>query len=404
MNVASYISRGSKRLAERFDAAEFIRSKLSEVNSSIGGESILLACSGGLCSNVMATIVLKASGGSRIIPLFIDTGFMRKNEVERVKETLTRAPLKLNLKTVDARKQFMKPIERADTATEKRNIFYEVFWSILQNSAEKEGAGLIVLGTSATGNIMLNGLRATSSSKRSTQIMEPLITLNRCQVLEVAQKLDLPPRLADVNPFPAPGLMIRAVGKVNDEKIREVREATEVVEEELQYVKPSQYFAAVIEDKDDDEPKIDRVRERISDLLDVGASQVEVKVPRGRVAGFEGEERVYGKASASRVTLLKSKELLEPDYDDLASFPAEFRDRHKDFTRSLYSVTKKPRNGKYIAIIRAVLTNDFKNATIARLDWTKLYAIASRIMNESSKISSVYYDATSKPPAAIEFE
>lgn len=404
MNVGSYSSRGSKRLAERFDAAEFIRSKLSEVNSSIGGESILLACSGGLCSNVMATIVLKASGGSKIIPLSIDTGFMRKNEVERVKETLTRAPLKLNLKTVDARKQFMKPIERAETATEKRKIFYEVFWGILQNLAEKEGAGLIVLGTSATGNIMLDGLRATSSSKRSTQIMEPLITLDRCQVLEVAQKLELPPRLADVNPFPAPGLMIRAVGKVNDEKIKEVREATEVVEEELQYIKPSQYFAAVIEDKDDDEPKIDRVRERISDLLDVGASQVEVKVPRSRVAGFEGEERVYGKASAARVTLLKSKELLEPDYDDLATFPAEFMDRHKDFTRSLYSVTKKPRNGKYITIIRAVCTNDFKNATIARLDWTKLYAIASRIMNESSKISSVYYDATSKPPAAIEFE
>jgi GMP synthase (glutamine-hydrolysing) len=404
MNVGSYTSRGSKRLAKRFDAAEFLRSKLSEVNSSIGKESILLACSGGLCSNVMATIVLKASGGSRIIPLSIDTGFMRKNEVERVKGSLTRAPLKLNLKTVDARKQFIKPIERAETAAEKRKIFYEVFWGILQNLAEKEGAGLVVLGTSASGNIMLDGLGATSSSKRSTQIMEPLITLDRCQVLEVAQKLELPPRLADLNPFPAPGLMIRAVGKVNDEKIKEVREATEVVEEELQYIKPSQYFAAVIEDKDDDEPKIDRVRERISDLLDVGASQVEVKVPRSRVAGFEGEERVYGKASAARVTLLKSKELLEPDYDDLATFPTEFKDRHKDFTRSLYSVTKKPRNGKYIAIIRAVCTNDFKNAAIARLDWTKLYTIASRIMNESSKISSVYYDATSKPPAAIEFE
>jgi GMP synthase (glutamine-hydrolysing) len=404
MNVGSYLSRGWKRLAERFDAAEFIRSKLIEVNSSIGGESILLACSGGLCSNVMATIVLKATGGSKIIPLFIDTGFMRKNEVERVKETLTRAPLKLNLKTVDARKQFMKPIERADTAAEKRKIFYEVFCGFLQNLAEKEGAGIVVFGTCATGNTMSDEFGATSSSKRSTHLMEPLITLDRCQVLEVAQKLELPPRLSDVNPFPAPGLMIRAVGKVNDEKIKEVREATEVVEEELQYIRPSQYFAAVIEDMDDDEPKIDRVRERISDLLDVGASQVEVKVPRSRVAGFEGEERVYGKASAARVTLLKSKELLEPDYDDLATVPSEFKDRHKDFTRCLYSVTKKPRNGKFIAIVRAVSTNDFKNATIARLDWTKLYAIASRIMNESGKISSVYYDVTSKPPAAIEFE
>lgn len=391
-----------------FDAMQFIPSKVSEISSAVRGESILLACSGGVRSNVMATLVLKATGGSKVGALFIDTGFMRKNESQRASELLTRAPLKLDLKIVDARKQFMNPIEHAETGAEKRKIFYEVFNGLLRNFAEKEGAGIIIMGTSATGRASYEQLVESSTSKPnsdlSPQIMEPLIDLNRSQVLDVAHKLELPPRLSDLNPFPAPGLLIRAVGKVNDERIKELRQATDIVEEELQHIKPSQYFAGIIEDKEDDEPKIDKLRERISDLLDVGASQVEVKVPRSRVAGLEDGKRVYEKVSATRVTLLKSKELLEPDYEDLVSLPVELRERHTDFARLFYNVTKKPKNGKYMVIIRAVDTEDFKNANIAKLDWTKLYAIAARIMNESGKISSVYYDATPKPPGTIEFE
>jgi GMP synthase (glutamine-hydrolysing) len=381
---------------------------LSEINSAVGGESILLACSGGVCSNVMATLVLKATGGSKISSLFIDTGFMRENEAERASEILTRSPLKLDLKIVDARKQFMKQIERAETGAEKRKVFYEVFHDLLRSYAEKVAAGVIIMGTSATGRASSEESAKSSTSTpnpdSSPLIMEPLIGLNRSQVLDVARKLELPPRLSDLNPFPALGLLIRVVGKVNDERIKEARQATDIVEEELQYIKPSQYFVGIIEDRDDDEPKIDKLRERISDLLDVGASQVEVKVPRSRVAGLEDGKRVYEKASAARVTLLKSKELLEPDYEDLVSLSIELKERHKDFTRFFYSVTKKPKNGKYMGVIRAVDTEDFKDASVSRLDWTKLYTIAARIMNESGKISSVYYDETPKPPATIEFE
>jgi GMP synthase (glutamine-hydrolysing) len=287
-------------------------------------------------------------------------------------------------------------------------VFYEVFYGLLRSFAEKVAAGVIIMGTSATGRVAFEQLPESSTSTLnpdlSPLIMEPLISLNRGQVLDIAHKLELPPRLSDLNPFPALGLIIRVVGKVNEERIKEARQATDIVEEELQYIKPSQYFVGIIEDRDDDDPKLDKLRERISDLLDVGASQVEVKVPRSRVAGLEDGKRVYEKVSAARVTLLKSKELLEPDYEDLASLPVELKERHKDFARFFYNVTKKPRNGKYMAVIRAIDTEDFKNASVARLDWTKLYTIAARIMNESGKISSVYYDETPKPPATIEFE
>jgi GMP synthase (glutamine-hydrolysing) len=394
-------------LEEVFDAERFIRGNLSEINSAVGGERILLACSGGVCSNVMATLVLKATGESKINSLFVDTGFMRENEVERVSEILTRAPLKLDLKVMNARKQFMRSVERAETSIQKKKMFYEVFNGILRDFAAEQKAGVIIMGTAATGRapeIPSESPRSKPNSKSNPLLLEPLIDLNRGQVLDVARKLELPPRLTDANPFPAPGLMIRVAGKVNDDKIKEVKQATNIVEEELQYVKPSQYFAAIIEERDEVEPKIEKIKERISDLLDVGTSQVEVKVPQSRVAGLEDGRSVDQKALAIRVTLLKSKELLEPDYESLTELSAELKHRHKDFTRFFYSVTEKPKNGKYMAIIRAVETEDFTKARIARLDFGKLRSIATRIMNESGKISSVYYDLTSNPPAMIEVE
>jgi len=396
-------------LTGSFDAEEFIRRKTLEISNVMRGEKALLACSGGLCSNVMATIVERATGGANIVPVIVDTGFMRKNEVEAVTDTLSRAPLKLDLKVIEAKKRFMKNVEKAEPPEEKRKAFYETFYTLLSNFAEEEQAKLVFLGGSAITKVISQQPAEMQESKaprggRPPQVIEPLSSLSRQQALGVAQKLNLPPRLSDLNPFPTPGLMIRMVGKVSDEKLREVRDATEIVEEELRHIKPSQYLVAMIENKNDDEVKMDKLRERVSDYLDVSSNQVDLMIPKNRVAGIRDGERVYMKASAARATLLGSKEMLEPDYEDLIIFPVEFVERHKEFTRCLYNVTKKPKNGKHIAVVRAVNTVDFVTAGVARLDWSKLYTISERIMSECSKVSSVYYDVTPKPPAAIEFE
>jgi len=396
-------------LGEKFDVEEFIRSKTVEIRNVLGEERALLACSGGLCSNVMATIVQRATGGSNIVPVFIDTGFMRKDEVGAVTDTLSRAPLKLDLKVIEARKRFMKNVEKAEAPEEKRKLFYETFYTLLGDFAEEKEAKLMFLGTSATAKSTNEKPpetqpSRTSKGRRSTKVIEPLVALNRQQVSKVAELLGLPPRLSELNPFPTPGLMIRMLGKVSDEKLREVRDATEIVEEEFQYIKPSQYFVVILENKNDDDAKIDKLRERMADYLDVGSNQVDLMIPKNRVAGLRDGKRVYMKASAARATLLGSKEMLEPDYEDLVSFPVEFVERQKEFTRCIYSVTKKPKNGKYVAVIRAVNTEDFAKADVVKLDWSKLYTISERIMSKCSKVSSVYYDVTPKPPAAIEFE
>lgn len=396
-------------MSESFDAEEFTRNETAEIKSIIGSEKVVLACSGGLCSNVMATIIQRGTGGSNISSVLIDTGFMRKNEVDSVRDTLSRAPLKLDLKVLDAKKVFMKNVEKAELPEEKRRVFYETFYSLLRDYAEEEQAKLVFLGTSATVKSMGQQhveMQGSVKSRRghALQVIEPLGSLNRQQVSKVAEKLGLPPRLSDLNPFPAPGLMIRMLGKVSDEKLKQVRDATEIVEEEFQYIKPSQYFVVIMENKNDDEAKLDKLRERVADYLDVGSSQVDLMVPRNRVAGLRDGKRGYMKASATRVTLLGSKDMLEPDYEDLVAYSAEFAERHKEFARCLYSVSKKTKNEKYVAVIRAVTTEDFTKADPVKLDWNKLYTLSERIMSKCGKVSSVYYDYTPKPPATIEFE
>jgi GMP synthase (glutamine-hydrolysing) len=395
-------------LEQRFNPGEFVRRKLEELKDTLRGKKILLACSGGVCSNVAAELFRRSAEKPNVVPVLINTGFMRENEIENTLETLSKAPMKLDIRVVDARKKFSKAIEQSETGIEKRKMFYESFRSILDELANREGADLIALGTSATTKIVEKQIPELSSLGKSSNdsaiIVEPLSSLGRHQVAQVAQILELPPRLSDVIPFPALGLSIRALGKISDEKIKLARAATSIVEDELRYIKPSQYFAAVFDNKEDEYDKIEKVRVRISDLLDVAPSQIEVNIPECKMSAMTDGTRVYLRASAARATLLKSKEILEPDYDDITNFPLEFRERYKDFGRCLYSVTRKPKGGKYIAVIRAVSTDDFSKAAIARLEWNKLYLIAERIMNECGKVSSVYYDVTAKPPATIEFE
>ncbi|WXG43604.1 MAG: phosphoadenosine phosphosulfate reductase family protein [Promethearchaeati archaeon SRVP18_Atabeyarchaeia-1] len=395
-------------MENRFDPNQFVRTEIQEIRDVVKEGKVLLCCSGGVCSNVMATLFRKTAEQPNVTSVLIDTGFLREKEVETVSEMLSRAPMKLNLQVVDARRKFMKAVEQSETGIEKRKAFCEVFYATLSELAEREQAEFVALGTSATPKASTSQIPQLSSINKprsdSVKRFEPLASLDRCQVKQVAEALDLPPRLSDLVPFPSMGLLIRAIGRISDEKIRTAREATSVVEDELQHIRPSQYFAAVLDNKDDNYEKIDKVREKVSDLFDVAPSQVDIVIPQSRVSALVDKTRVYLRASAARVTLLGSKETLEPDYDDLSNFPIEFNEKYKDFARCLYSVTRKPKNGKYIVVVRAVSTEDFSKAIIAKLEWSKLYSIAERIMDECSKVASVYYDVTPKPPATIELE
>jgi len=240
-----------------FDARKFIEETVQKLKKSIEGKAII-ACSGGVDSTVAAVLVNRAIG-NRLVAVHIDTGYMRKNESKNVKEILER--LGLNLRFIDASKEFYNALQGITDPEEKRKIIGEKFIRIFEKVAKEEGARYLVQGTIAPDWIESGDqLRDTIKSHHNVgglpkdmklELVEPLRDLYKDEVRKVARELGL--KVAEKQPFPGPGLAIRVIGEATPEKTAIVREACAIVEEEIDKAvekglikKPWQYFAVLL--------------------------------------------------------------------------------------------------------------------------------------------------------------
>ena len=240
-----------------FDARKFIEETVQKLKKSIEGKAII-ACSGGVDSTVAAVLVNRAIG-NRLVAVHIDTGYMRKNESKNVKEILER--LGLNLRFIDASKEFYNALQGITDPEEKRKIIGEKFIRIFERVAKEEGARYLVQGTIAPDWIESGDqLRDTIKSHHNVgglpkdmklELVEPLRDLYKDEVRKVARELGL--KVAEKQPFPGPGLAIRVIGEATPEKTAIVREACAIVEEEIDKAvekelikKPWQYFAVLL--------------------------------------------------------------------------------------------------------------------------------------------------------------
>ena len=240
-----------------FDARKFIEETVQKLKKSIEGKAII-ACSGGVDSTVAAVLVNRAIG-NKLVAVHIDTGYMRKNESKNVKEMLER--LGLNLRFIDASKEFYNALQGITDPEEKRKIIGEKFIRIFERVAKEEGARYLVQGTIAPDWIESGDqLRDTIKSHHNVgglpkdmklELVEPLRDLYKDEVRKVARELGL--KVAEKQPFPGPGLAIRVIGEATPEKTAIVREACAIVEEEIDKAvekglikKPWQYFAVLL--------------------------------------------------------------------------------------------------------------------------------------------------------------
>ena len=240
-----------------FDARKFIEETVQKLKKSIEGKAII-ACSGGVDSTVAAVLVNRAIG-NKLVAVHIDTGYMRKNESKNVKEILER--LGLNLRFIDASKEFYNALQGITDPEEKRKIIGEKFIRIFERVAKEEGARYLVQGTIAPDWIESGDqLRDTIKSHHNVgglpkdmklELVEPLRDLYKDEVRKVARELGL--KVAEKQPFPGPGLAIRVIGEATPEKTAIVREACAIVEEEIDKAvekglikKPWQYFAVLL--------------------------------------------------------------------------------------------------------------------------------------------------------------
>jgi len=245
-----------------FKPEKFIEEAVKEIKNSVDG-NVIIAWSGGVDSTTTAVLVNKAVG-ERLLCIFVDTGFMRKNEPERMKEV--GKALDLRIKMVDAKNRFLSALKGVKDPEKKRKICGELFIRIFEEEARNFEAKYLAQGTIAPDWIESGGgIRDTIKShhnvgglpeKMGLKLIEPLRELYKDEVRKVGKVLGIPKEIYTRQPFPGPGLAIRIVGEVTEERVNIIREACAITEKEIESAvaegkmeKPWQYFAVLLPTK-----------------------------------------------------------------------------------------------------------------------------------------------------------
>ena len=227
----------------------YIEEEVRFVQERVGHSSALMAVSGGVDSAVCAALMRRAIG-DRLRCVFVDTGLLRENEAERVRNTYEGA-LGMPLICVDARVRFIQRLRGISDPVEKHravhNEFINVFSEVSQAHPDAE---FLVKGTIYS-DLLANGAADEAYARRfdSGTLLEPVRMLFKEEVRLAAEALELPAALAARQPFPAPGLAVRCGGEVTPEKLALLRQVDAVFRETMaennQEKRLSQFFAVL---------------------------------------------------------------------------------------------------------------------------------------------------------------
>lgn len=397
---------------ERFNPREFVEKEIEEIKRVIGNNKALIAVSGGVDSSTCAVLTHMAIGDN-LICVILDDAFMRLNEPEMVAETLLKPPLNLPVKIERVQERFLKALEGLSDAEEKRKAFRATFYEVLSEIARREGCEYLVQGTILadiietkegvkTQHNVLEQVGINTRKLYGFKVVEPLASLLKWQVREVARYLKIPPEISERQPFPGPGLAVRVVGEIRADKLMVLKRATAIVEDNLTIYEPSQYFAAIVDNRFKLYSNINRIEGIVAKSLKVRPDNVSVRVFGDKATGVSGRIRKYGNIVA--VKCLSEDGIYMPPLSSLLEMQKSIIDVNPSVTRVLYLVSDIGEHKQYSIIIRAIQTRDFLTAQVADIPWSCLNETAKRILEICPEISAVYYDVTPKPPATIEME
>ncbi len=210
--------------------AHFITDTIAQLKKKIGDRKVVMALSGGVDSTVAATLISRAIG-DRLYGIFVDNGVLRKDEFETVLETYKK--LGLNVKGIDAKQRFYDGLAGKTDPEAKRKTIGRLFIEIFQEEAKKiENIELLGQGTiypDVIESVSVHGPSMTIKShhnvgglpeKMHLDLVEPLRFLFKDEVRKVGKELGIPEEMIGRHPFPGPGLAIRILGEVTEEKVR----------------------------------------------------------------------------------------------------------------------------------------------------------------------------------------
>jgi len=239
----------------------FLDKSIEDIRRRVGKERVLCALSGGVDSSVVALMVHKAVG-DQLTCIFVDNGLLRQGEAERVQETFARH-FHMNVHFVYASERFLKRLKGITDPEVKRKIIGEEFIRVFEEEAKKLGeVNFLAQGTlypDVIESVSVKGPSAVIKSHHnvgglpeslSFQLLEPLRELFKDEVRELGRLMGIPQEIVGRQPFPGPGLGVRIIGEVTQERLRIIREADAIVEEEVKkeglYYEIWQSFAVLL--------------------------------------------------------------------------------------------------------------------------------------------------------------
>jgi len=398
----------------KFSSKEFVEKQVEEIRGELGNKRALVAVSGGVDSSTSAALVHLAIG-KNLLCVMLDDAFMREGEPEKVTELLAKPRLNLPVRVLNVRERFLEEMRELKDAEEKRKVFRETFYRVLSETAHREGIQHLVQGTiladivETAGGVktqhnVLSQIGISPREHYGFQIVEPLKTLFKGQVREVARYIGLSKEIAERQPFPGPGLSVRVVGEIKRDKLESLKKATALAEEKLAKHAPSQYFAVILDNvRTLRSTQHSLIESQTAKFLGLSSSQVEASVFEDKATGVRGGNRVYGEIAAVKV-LASKKHVYQPEIHDLMSLQDRILGENLTFTRVFYAIREEAEAQPFVVAVRAIQTEDYLTAKVADIPWKTLNQIAEGILAECTNVSAVYYDVTPKPPATIEME
>ncbi|MBO9131441.1 glutamine-hydrolyzing GMP synthase [Bacillus sp. 165] len=241
-----------------WNMGNFIDMQIQKIRETVGDKKVLCALSGGVDSSVVAVLIHRAIG-DQLTCIFVDHGLLRKGEAESVMKTFKEG-FHMNVIKVDAKERFMSKLAGVSDPEQKRKIIGNEFIYVFDDEAAKlEGMDFLAQGTLYT-DIIESGTATAQTIKSHHNVgglpedmqftlIEPLNTLFKDEVRAVGTELGLPDEIVWRQPFPGPGLGIRVLGEVTEDKLEIVRESDAILREEIKKAgldrEVWQYFTAL---------------------------------------------------------------------------------------------------------------------------------------------------------------